>query len=311
MSHTPHLTSQHHRTARDGFDYRRPVMADAGTNTRNTIDLTLSDDEDEGDFFPDDLGPDFASDPSDGTLEHDQFFNEAPPRQQSDRPAEQENVEVIDLSDSEGDTRIPHVPIQRNDHHQERDSSSSDVEFVRERPVPNRETPHRAQSIHPRIHQQRAAAAPQTAFAAIPEIIRRGTQYVLGNMNANDRHRAFGNFLAQPRNILNMPLAAGQRQAPGLDIRDDFEEVNFDYMQQGFAMGDRSSETPQVVRDPYKAPPPPKDGFTRTFGEDEILVCPMCNEELSTGKTSEDQKVWVIKQCGHVSLSSMPKLSKC
>jgi len=91
----------------------------------------------------------------------------------------------------------------------------------------------------------------------------------------------------------------------GEDGRDEFA-IALNYTQPGFALGgtleiiDRSSETPQVTQEPYKGPPPAKEGFTRTFGEDDILVCPMCGDELSTGKDDAKQQVWVIKQCGHV-----------
>jgi hypothetical protein len=49
---------------------------------------------------------------------------------------------------------------------------------------------------------------------------------------------------------------------------------------------------------------PPKDaapGFTRTPGEDEVVVCPNCGDELATGPDEMKQELWVIKACGHVS----------
>lgn len=81
--------------------------------------------------------------------------------------------------------------------------------------------------------------------------------------------------------------------------------INLDYTQPAFALGglemfDRSSETPQVVQEPYKAPPAPKEGFIRTFAEDDMVLCPMCGDELATGKGDTKQQVWVVKQCGHV-----------
>lgn len=84
--------------------------------------------------------------------------------------------------------------------------------------------------------------------------------------------------------------------------------IQMDYQQPAFTLGpiamfDRSSETPQVVDEPYKAPPPPRDGFIRTFSEDEIVLCPRCGDELAVGKGDMKQQVWVVKTCGHVCFS--------
>jgi len=81
--------------------------------------------------------------------------------------------------------------------------------------------------------------------------------------------------------------------------------INLDYRQPAFALGgldlfDRSSETPQIVQEPYKAPPAAKEGFTRTYEEEDVILCPMCGDELAIGKDDTKQQVWVVKQCGHV-----------
>ncbi|RHZ66478.1 putative RING finger domain protein [Aspergillus thermomutatus] len=49
----------------------------------------------------------------------------------------------------------------------------------------------------------------------------------------------------------------------------------------------------------YKPPSPPPDGFTRSAGEDDLVVCPNCDEELGTGDDIKHQ-IWVAKPCGHV-----------
>lgn len=51
----------------------------------------------------------------------------------------------------------------------------------------------------------------------------------------------------------------------------------------------------------YKAPSPPPEGFTRNVKEDEVVVCPNCDEELGTGNETK-QQIWVVKKCGHVRL---------
>lgn len=49
----------------------------------------------------------------------------------------------------------------------------------------------------------------------------------------------------------------------------------------------------------YKAPSPPSEGFTRSAGEDDLVVCPNCDEELGIGDETK-QQIWVAKPCGHV-----------
>jgi hypothetical protein len=71
-----------------------------------------------------------------------------------------------------------------------------------------------------------------------------------------------------------------------------------DFSTQGFLMGD-------VVRPPpppptYDAPSTPRKGFTRSPKEEDVLVCPNCEEELGIGGNDFKRQVWVIKSCGHV-----------
>lgn len=55
-------------------------------------------------------------------------------------------------------------------------------------------------------------------------------------------------------------------------------------------------------RSAYKPPSPPPEGFTRTAGEEDIVVCPNCESELGIG-SDQKQEVWIAKQCGHVRIS--------
>lgn len=50
----------------------------------------------------------------------------------------------------------------------------------------------------------------------------------------------------------------------------------------------------------YIPPPPAPEGFTRTAGEDELVVCPNCDRELGTGDDDLQKQIWVTKPCGHV-----------
>lgn len=85
---------------------------------------------------------------------------------------------------------------------------------------------------------------------------------------------------------------------------------NFNYQANGYNNG-----PPKPV---YVPPPPPKEGFTRSTGDDLEFVCPGCEEELKydpdeeeakspptkkarTRKDREEHHFWAVKDCGHVS----------
>ncbi|KAL3459088.1 hypothetical protein BJX64DRAFT_265538 [Aspergillus heterothallicus] len=59
--------------------------------------------------------------------------------------------------------------------------------------------------------------------------------------------------------------------------------------------------TPETARprSSYKAPSPAPEGFTRSVQEEDVAICPNCDEELGTGDDIK-QQIWVAKQCGHV-----------
>jgi len=66
----------------------------------------------------------------------------------------------------------------------------------------------------------------------------------------------------------------------------------------------------------HVAPPPARDGFTRSPEESQTIICPSCEEELihrkdeeplvkkggkaPTRKEREEHPFWVLKECGHV-----------
>ena len=90
---------------------------------------------------------------------------------------------------------------------------------------------------------------------------------------------------------------------PNMDLPD---QLNF--VAQGFAMssgGGQAAENARARAPPpaYDPPSPPRTGYTRSPREEDILLCPNCGEELGVGKDDIKKQVWVIKRCGHVSLT--------
>ena len=82
----------------------------------------------------------------------------------------------------------------------------------------------------------------------------------------------------------------------------DIQIPNFmDVQTVGFDWDYPNRQPPQVPRLPtYDAPKSPRAGFKRSPGEDDVLVCPNCDDELGTGDGEVKRQVWVVKACGHV-----------
>ena len=76
----------------------------------------------------------------------------------------------------------------------------------------------------------------------------------------------------------------------------------FNYHHAAFAVGPGPAPRTQPPVPTYDAPSLPRDGFTRSPTEDDILVCPNCEEELGVGDDDLKRQVWVVKSCGHVSI---------
>ncbi|EXJ84077.1 hypothetical protein A1O3_04744 [Capronia epimyces CBS 606.96] len=210
----------------------------------------------------------------------------------------QETHEVIDLSD-DSDFHVEDLDGGTDllsDDEADTSPDSPEVQIVHERPALPGD--HRPQSARPPNHRPAPQHSERGPWVNLPDFLRRGTQFMFGNVqNVNDV------FLDRLDGI----------RSRGSDGRQDGENpdpdsgfiINLDYRQPAFALGgleiyDRSSETPQVVQEPYKPPPAPKEGFIRTFAEDDVVLCPMCGDELATGTGDTKQQVWVVKQCGHV-----------
>jgi len=93
-----------------------------------------------------------------------------------------------------------------------------------------------------------------------------------------------------PRRFQQRPTF--QNYTPG-----NFAVPQMDFNQVAFDLGGERDEAPDPT---YEAPPPAPEGFTRSPRDDEMLVCPNCDDELCTGATDRKKQVWVIKGCGHV-----------
>ncbi|KAL8873699.1 MAG: hypothetical protein Q9174_000862 [Haloplaca sp. 1 TL-2023] len=76
---------------------------------------------------------------------------------------------------------------------------------------------------------------------------------------------------------------------------------DLDFVTTGFHIGENAlARPPQPAPPTYDAPAPPREGFTRSPGEGDVLVCPNCEEELGIGVDKVKREVWVAKTCGHV-----------
>ncbi|KOS39462.1 hypothetical protein ACN38_g9705 [Penicillium nordicum] len=60
-----------------------------------------------------------------------------------------------------------------------------------------------------------------------------------------------------------------------------------------------SQPTPRPRRSSYKGLDPAPEGFTRLLAEDDVPVCPNCQDELGTGEGLK-QQIHIAKPCGHV-----------
>ena len=196
--------------------------------------------------------------------------------------------EVIDLTDDDDDPaprpapRPRVIPIR---------SPSPEIQFVRERPA-------QAALRRPNPPVQAAFSREPWQTAQQPAgAIGRVVNHMLGNFHI-------------PWVFQTAPMATPTQGAAevGLEIMeaDGIGDINFNYQQTAFQVGNRESETPQAAtQEPYKAPPAPREGYVRTYEEENILICPYCENELASGGKDDDdprRQVWVIKACGHVSL---------
>lgn len=97
---------------------------------------------------------------------------------------------------------------------------------------------------------------------------------------------------------------------PNIDLPPN--QLNF--AAQGFAMdlGNQAAGNARARPPPptYDPPSPPRAGYTRDPREEDILLCPNCEEELGVGGNETKKQVWVIRKCGHVCFTLLPQLNR-
>ncbi|KAF2104905.1 hypothetical protein NA57DRAFT_71106 [Rhizodiscina lignyota] len=181
--------------------------------------------------------------------------------------------EIIDLSDED-----PLLPTAFGD------GERPDIEFVFERTLPTPALPPR------RIRDDFAGLFPARREP----------------MGPNNRHQAAQADVAnipparqQITPLINELLRASHF-APLSPLITRFG-IEMDFATVGFDMGmeqeqEREPAYPIAIVPPSPAP----QGFTRTPKEEEVMVCPNCDDELGVGNTDEKRQVWVVKKCGHV-----------
>jgi hypothetical protein len=102
-----------------------------------------------------------------------------------------------------------------------------------------------------------------------------------------------------------MPQITGNRTPLSVDDIANFRAPNLDYEQQpAFPIHRRELSEPGRHLPTYTTPGKPRDGYTRSAGEDDAIVCPNCDEELGVGETDIKRQCWISKKCGHVSFRS-------
>lgn len=73
-------------------------------------------------------------------------------------------------------------------------------------------------------------------------------------------------------------------------------QVNLDFGATAFDLGLGGNPPPPPK---YEPPPAAAKGFTRSPGEQDVVVCPNCGNELAVNSDEKKAEVWIIKKCGH------------
>ena len=178
--------------------------------------------------------------------------------------------------------------------------SSPEVEFVGSTTRPPNPTP-----LHPPLHPPPQPPLPP-AFETYTGF---GSSHLWQWLRGHPRFTgsafpgglAFGRQLPWPTRIFGPPpqedtLFIGDDADGGVDLTVDLDvDLN--------PSGPRPEQRAPV--DTYKPPSPPPEGFTRNAGEDDVVVCPNCDEELGMGDEIK-QQIWAVKNCGHVRITIFP-----
>jgi hypothetical protein len=160
---------------------------------------------------------------------------------------------------------------------------------------------HHHQHHHHHIHHPRIPQRSQTWLASFTQQIANGS--ILNHLIPRSPVLEIVGFPPQPppRMPMDNPLQGNP--------------VMFDYAADGFGGGGPGHGVQ------YVPPAPAREGFTRDTGEDKVVVCASCDEELKydpenveeppakgakkprTKKDREEHHFWAVTACGHVSIS--------
>ena len=75
--------------------------------------------------------------------------------------------------------------------------------------------------------------------------------------------------------------------------------AHLNYLAPAFDLEQPARRQPQPRVPTYEPPAAAQEGYTRTPKEDDVLVCPNCDDELGLGDDEVKRQVWVVKACGH------------
>lgn len=102
---------------------------------------------------------------------------------------------------------------------------------------------------------------------------------------------------------LDLPPLRGHERLVAIDDLDlgHFNGIDLGVNMQGFNLNHPSQPVRHARLPTYEPPPPPRGGFTRDLMEEDVLVCPNCDDELGVGEDDMTRQVWIVKGCGHVS----------
>ena len=184
---------------------------------------------------------------------------------------------------------------------------SPEIQFLTSRP--------RSRSLSSTRRRRRAGHTPARSPVRRPQVAVR----ISGEANGDRRHHHGatrpGLFHWNPFTRLTGSLAgADNDEFLALEsFGPDFfrAPVDLDFLQAGFNYEHPSRPQTQPRLPTYDAPPPAQDGFTRSPQEDDILVCPNCDDELGVGEDDLKRQVWVVKACGHVRLTIYDPAARC
>lgn len=249
---------------RGGFDFRRPIMSQPPSNV---IDLTGESSS------PNQQSPDI-------------------PRTSTSTHGNRARRSIIELDDED-------EQITTGVHGEGRREDSPDFELLYSRPLSAAARP-RSRSIGTSTHDDRNARhiSMEQAVANIRRDLTNHGQ-ALGRLWRDIRRQPRDHHRHHQHNTHSHVV-------PNSDDLFFLQGGNFDFVapdqldfeRPGFNMGNAPrSQPPPPTYDP---PPPPRPGFTRTPKEEDILVCPNCDEELGKGDDDVKRQVWIVKSCGHV-----------